>query len=183
MWSGQYIAFMTWLPQFLVEVHGFSPGNAALAYVPPAVMVILFNVVTGALLRAGAPLIPLFAGSIAVQVVIWLAVPVLGGGALGALALIVYGVTSGVAPACLFAMPSVIMGADRTAGAFAVVMTGRNIGILIGPVLLAQAVVMAGDWRLAWPLFAGVTALATLGVLEVGRRLRRLERGIEAVRH
>ena len=147
LWSGQYIAFMTWLPQFLVEVHGFSPG------------------------------------SIAVQVVIWLAVPVLGGGALGALALIVYGVTSGVAPACLFAMPSVIMGADRAAGAFAVIMTGRNIGILIGPVLLAQAVVMAGDWRFAWPLFAGVTALAALGVLEVGRRLRRLERGIEAARH
>ena len=176
LWSGQYIAFMTWLPQFLVEVHGFSPGSAALAYVPPAAMVIVFNVVTGALLRAGAPLIPLFAGSIAIQVVIWFAVPALGGGALGGVALILYGVTSGITPACLFAMPSAIMGANRAAGAFAVIMTGRNIGILIGPVLLAQAVVMAGDWRYSWPLFGAVTALAALGALEIGRRLRRIER-------
>jgi len=182
LWSGQYIAFMTWLPQYLVEVHGFSPGSAALAYLPPAAMVIVFNVVTGALLRAGVPLIPLFAGSIAIQVVIWLAVPALGGGALGALALIVYGVTSGVTPACLFAMPNAIMGANRAAGSFAVIMTGRNIGILIGPVLLAQAVVMAGDWRLSWPLFGAVTALAALGALDIGRRLRGIERDTASTR-
>jgi len=73
-------------------------------------------------------------------------------------------------------MPNAVMGANRTAGSFAVIMTGRNIGILIGPVLLAQAVVMAGDWRFSWPLFGAVTALAALGALEIGRRLKRIDR-------
>jgi MFS family permease len=35
LWSGQYAAFMTWLPPFLVEVHGFADVGAVLGYLLP----------------------------------------------------------------------------------------------------------------------------------------------------
>jgi MFS family permease len=177
LWSGQYHGYMTWLPQFLVEVHGFDAGNAVLAYTLPAAAVMVMCVVTGAMLRAGAPLAPLFVGSIAVQTAVWLLVPVSGGGVLGTLSLIAYGVTAGITPVCLFAMPSAVMGAGRAdARAFGVVMTGRNFGVLVGPVLLAQAVTLAGNWRFVWPLFGALTLIAGLAAIELGRRLKVLAR-------
>ncbi|MFQ5958969.1 MAG: MFS transporter [Alphaproteobacteria bacterium] len=175
LWSGQYHGYMTWLPQFLVEVHGFGAGNAVLAYTLPAAAVMVMCVVTGLVLRAGAPLAPLFVGSIAVQTAVWLLVPVTGGGALGALSLAAYGVTAGITPVCLFAMPSTVMGAGRVdARAFGVVMTGRNLGVLFGPVLLAQAVALAGDWRYVWPLFGGLTLIAGLAAIALAHRLKAL---------
>ena len=175
LWSGQYHGYMTWLPQFLVEVHGFGPRTAVLAYTVPAAAVLVLCVATGAMLRAGVPLMPLFVGSMAVQTAAWLLVPYTGGGAAGALLLIVYGVTAGISPVCLFAMPSAIMGRrGLTAGAFGIVMTGRNLGVLIGPLLLAQVVAMAGDWRVVWPVFGGLTLLAAVAAIDLGRRLRRL---------
>jgi MFS family permease len=175
LWSGQYHGYMTWLPQFLVEVHGFGARAAVLAYTLPAAAVLILCVVTGAVLRAGVPLAPLFVASISVQVVVWLLVPVTGGGPAGILSLIAYGVAAGITPVCLFAMPSAIMGRGRlAAGAFGIVMTGRNLGVLVGPVLLAQAVSMVGDWRWVWPLFGGLTLMAAVGAVDLIRRLRRL---------
>ncbi|MFQ5785006.1 MAG: MFS transporter [Alphaproteobacteria bacterium] len=175
LWSGQYHAYMTWLPQYLVERLGFEPDRAVLVYTLPAAAVGLFCVVTGAALRAGAPLAALFAGSIAVQVAVWLLVPVTGDGFLGVVSLAAYGISSGVTPVCLFAMPSAVMGAERIeAGAFGVVMTGRNLGILLGPVLLAAMITLAGEWRFVWPLFSGASLIALLLALALVRRLRAL---------
>jgi len=171
LWSGQYFGYMTWLPQYLVEIHGLAKELAALAYIVPVAILLVVNLITGALLRAGAPLTPLFAGSILVQTVTWLATPMVGAGALGLAALIVYGIAAGVTPVCLFAMPSAVMGARLDVRAFAIVFTGRNLGVLAGPVLLAQAVTLAGDWSWVWPIFGGATFVSALGALVVGRRI------------
>ena len=89
--------------------------------------------------------------------------------------LIAYGVSSGVTPVCLFALPSAIMGGDRVDGrAFGIVMTGRNMGILAGPVLLAQAVAISADWSLVWPLYGGATVIAAAGTVYLGGLLKRL---------
>ncbi len=172
LWSGQYFAYMTWLPQYLVEVHGLGVGNAALAYTLPVAIVGLLCLGTGAALRAGAPLAPLFWGSIAVQAGVWFLVPAADSPAAGLASLVVYGLTAGITPVCLFTLPWIMAGAEgRAGGLLGALMTGRNLGVLLGPVLLAAAA-PAGDWSRVWPLFGVLTAVAAGGAFFIGRSLR-----------
>ncbi len=161
LWSGQYFAYMTWLPQYLVEVYGLSISMAVLGNMVPVAVLIATTVVVGMVLRAGVPVGNLLACGLAVQAAIWWLVPVTGGGLAGALSLIAYGLAAGICPTCLFAMPGVIVGRGRAvAPALGIIMTGRNLGVLIGPMLLAQAFKATGAWDLAAPIFGTVTTLA-----------------------
>lgn len=173
LWSGQYFAYMTWLPQYLVEVHGLAVRGALLGYVVPVAFVAVFNVVTGAVLRAGVPVGPLMTGAFATQVAVWWLLPVTGGDWTGAVSLVVYGIGAGIVPTCLFASPSAVVGAGRsTAPAFGIVMTGRNVGVLVGPVLIAW---IAGDgerWNEGTRVFAGLTTIAMVLAAVFWQRLR-----------
>ena len=158
---GQYFAYMTWLPQYLVEVYGLSVSMAVFGNMVPVAVLIPTTVATGWFLRAGVPIGPLLACGIATQAAIWWLVPVTGGGLAGALSLTAYGLASGVCPACLFAMPGVIVGRGRAAApALGILMTGRNLGVLAGPMLLGQAFKLTGAWDLAAPIFGTVTTVA-----------------------
>ena len=77
-----------------------------------------------------------------------------------------YGLAAGVCPTCLFAMPGVIVGRGRRAApALGIIMTGRNLGVLAGPMLLGQAFKLTGAWDLAAPIFGTATTVAfALGV-------------------
>ena len=161
LWSSQYFAYMTWLPQYLVEAHGLSPSMAVVGYVIPVAVLILTNLAVGLVLRGGVPVGLLLVLGLVSQAVIWALVPVTGGGAPGIASLVVYGIGAGICPTCLFAMPSVIVGPGAAAArAFGVIMTGRNLGVLIGPVLLAQAFKLFEAWDIAAPIFGTVTGLA-----------------------
>ncbi|MDH3596383.1 MAG: MFS transporter [Rhodospirillales bacterium] len=173
LWSSQYFAYMTWLPQYLVEVHGLPVTWALAGYMLPVAVLMLFNVITGGLLRAGVPLGPLMAAALALQAAVWGLHPALGGGWVGVALLVAYGVGAGITPTCLFALPSTIAGAARAATAFGVLMTGRNIGVLVGPVLLAQAFKLAGSWEVSAPIFGSLTGLAVAIGLLLALRLPR----------
>ncbi|MEE8188303.1 MAG: MFS transporter [Kiloniellales bacterium] len=161
LWSGQYFAYMTWLPQYLVEVHGLTPSLAVVGNMVPVVVLILTTLVTGMILRAGVPLGPLLVAGLAVQAAGWWAVSSAAGGWIGIASLVVYGIAAGICPTCFFAMPSALAGQGRAAGpAFGIIMTGRNLGVLVGPVLLAQAFKITGAWDIAAPIFGTITALA-----------------------
>ncbi len=170
LWSCQYFAFMTWLPQYLVEVHGLSVSGALAGYALPIVVLIAFNLLTGAVLRAGVPVAPLLAGAMATQAAVWWLLPAASGWS-GVAALAAYGAGAGVVPTCLFAMPSTIArhGA-AVAPAFGILMTGRNLGVLAGPVLLAEVFAATEGWQAGGPLLGGLTALAL--VLSLGLALR-----------
>jgi MFS family permease len=87
--------------------------------------------------------------------------PVTGGGLGGLASLAIYGVTAGIAPTCLFALSAhLVAGPGDTARAFGVTMTGRNLGVLGGPLLLALAVETSGGWQAGSLLFAGITTAA-----------------------
>ena len=174
LWSGQYFAYMTWLPQYLVEVHGLTITHAQLGYAIPVTLVMVVCVITGLALQRGLPVGSLLVGALVTQAAVWWLLPVTGGGAGGVLSLVVYGTGAGVVPTCLFAMPSVILGrGHNTARAFGIVMTGRNMGVLIGPVLLAQAFNMTGTWKLAAPIFGTVTTACLVVAILLARRLQR----------
>jgi hypothetical protein len=131
-------------------------------------------VITGLALQRGLPVGKLIVAALVTQAAVWWLLPVTGGGVGGVLSLVVYGAGAGVVPTCLFAMPSVILGrGSDTARAFGIVMTGRNMGVLIGPVLLAQAFKTTGTWELAAPIFGAVTTACLLVAILLARRLRR----------
>jgi predicted MFS family arabinose efflux permease len=174
LWSGQYFAYMTWLPQYLVEVHAFDVTEAQWGYAIPVTLVMVMCVVTGVLLQRGLPLGALFVGALATQAAVWWLLPYTGGDITGVVSLVVYGIGGGVVPTCLFSMPSVILGRGHgTARAFGIIMTGRNVGVLIGPVLVAQAFKMTGTWDLTPPIFGAVTTACLLAAILLARQLRR----------
>jgi hypothetical protein len=174
MWSCQYFAYMTWLPDYLVEVQGLDPGRAAAGYALPVFVLLLFNLVTGAALKSGAPLGVVLVSGLALQVVVWWLIPVTGHGWQGILSLAAYGMGAGMTPTCLFALPAAILGAGRGAGrAYGIVMTGRNLGVLIGPILLPAMLQLEGSWEGTAPTFAAITAGALgLAIVLAARRYR-----------
>jgi MFS family permease len=158
LWTGQYLAYMTWLPLYLVEVQGLSGESAIGGYLIPVVLVAVFNVTTGILMQRGWRAQRLLAGAIAVQSALWWLLPVTGGGLGGLASLALYGITSGIAPTCLFALSAhLVSGPGETARAFGVTMTGRNLGVLGGPLLLALALEISGGWHAGNLLFAALT--------------------------
>ncbi|HWT97929.1 MAG TPA: MFS transporter, partial [Terriglobales bacterium] len=143
LWSAQYFAFMTWLTQYLIEQHNLQPQQAVLVYLLPVVVLLGFNLLTGWALGRGLALWPALIVSLVLQGLVWAATPFLGD-VTGVIALLVYGVCSGIIPTCLFHLPHHIAahrhrrrnGHDATTKAavkagpegFATLMTGRNIG-------------------------------------------------------
>ncbi len=163
LWSGQYIAYMTWLPAYLVEVQGLAVDSALYGYLIPVVLVGVFNVTTGFLMQRGHKPQRLLFGAVVIQAGIWWLLPVTGSGLGGLVSLIVYGITSGIAPTCLFALSAhLVAKPNEAARAFGVTMTGRNLGVLGGPLLLALSVELSGGWLAGSLLFAGVTTLAVV---------------------
>lgn len=177
LWSTQYFAYMTWLPQFLVQQHGLDPGLATLGYSVPVVVLIVVGLLTSWVIRSGVAIGPLLVGSMALQAGVWWALPVTEGLAAGTASLLVYGVGIGITPVCLFALPSTILGSARAGPkAYAALMTGRNLGVLIGPILLPQVLLWTGVWTITGPVFGAITTLDMLGALFLAIGLARLGR-------
>ncbi len=173
LWSGQYFAFMTWLPQYLVEAAGLSLQAALLGYLLPVVVLLGLNVVTGWLLGRGVSHAGLLLGALLSQAACWWAMPHAGAGLFGILLLTVYGIGAGISPTCLFAVPGRLTGGKPVPSAFSILMTGRNLGVLAGPILIALAVEGAGgDWAVAAPIFGSLTLVAMVLGAILAPRLR-----------
>jgi len=176
LWSGQFFAMTTWLPHYLVEVRGISASAAMLPYAVPAVVVIIFNIVGGMLLRRGVPMFPLLSGALAVQGVLWLFFASFDSVWSGIAALAIFGAAAGITPTCLFSMPNTILGPRGSSGtAFGVIMTGRNLGVLVGPILLPQLMQLSGAWNEASPVFGVITLVAAAGAAGLGVMMFRID--------
>ena len=161
LWSGQYFAYMTWLPQYLVEVHGLAVGGALIGYVVPVVFVAVFNVLTGTWLRRGVSLGALMTATIGTQALIWWLLPVTGDDWSGLVSLVAYGIGAGIVPTCLFASPGAVVGPGRsTAPAIGILMTGRNLAVLTRPVLLASMTGAGVSWDLGSRTFGVLSTVA-----------------------
>lgn len=164
-WSGQYFAAMTWLPQYFVEAQGLSLAWAQIGSLLPVAVLLGVNLITGMLIGRGLSIGALLSLALASQALLWWCLPALDGAglALGAAALVLYGIGAGVSPTCLFAMPNALVGVQRSqARAFGIIMTGRNLGVLLGPVVLAEAYKRAENWTVAAPVFGSATLVALL---------------------
>ncbi len=183
LWSGQYFAFMTWLTQFLIERHHLDPHRAVVIYLIPVVVLLGFNLITGWALGRGLRLVPALLICLLLQAAVWALMPVLDG-IPGMIALVIYGICAGVTPTCLFHLPHIIAARRSANGqgvnghgragpeAFATLMTGRNIGVFLGPILLAWIMSAMGDWNAAAYVIAALTGLAVFVTALLGRSLR-----------
>lgn len=172
LWSVQFFAYVTWLPAYLVDARGISVATAAALFMIPTALVILFNLLAAPILRAGMPVALLLAAAAAVQGGVWLLLPLLGPVAAGIAAFGIYAAAAGLTPTCLFAMPGTIFGVDRaTVKPFAVLMTGRNLGVLLGPVVTGWLVQHTGGWATLPPTLGAVTLALAAGALILHRRL------------
>jgi hypothetical protein len=175
VWSGQYLSYVTWLPPYVVETFGVDAGMAARLYLIPCVVGILLSLCTAALLRAQVDLALLLGSSMALQAVAWWLIPVAQGPFLGTFSLVLYGASVGVTAAALFSVPSALLGHEAPRG-FAALMAGRNVGVLVGPVLLAQTVTWSGGWGWVAPLFGGSCLACSLTAVALCHRLSLLNR-------
>lgn len=179
LWSMQFFAYMTWLPTFLTERFALGSDVAVIAYAVPVAVLLVFNVATGWVLGRGVPVAGLLALGLLSQAAVWALLPVTGPGWGGGLSLVVYGIGAGICPTCLFAIPGAVLGRHRTGSrALAITLTGRNLGVLAGPLILAGLVGSGDGWALAGPILATTTVIALGLALVLHRRLhRRLHRG------
>ena len=173
-WSTEIFVMLTWLPQYLVEARGLGAEATILTYAIPSILILVFNIVGGFVLRAGVPLAPLLTLSLVLQAAVWFSLPVLNDTTLALAGLIVYGIAAGITPTCLFAAPAVILGAANAGGsAFGIVMTGRSTGVLLGPILLPPVLLAMGAWQGIGPVFGAITVAAALASLALGAMLAR----------
>jgi predicted MFS family arabinose efflux permease len=176
LWSGQYFAFMTWLTQYLSDVLALNRQSSVLAYLLPVVVLLGFNILTGWGLRHGMKLLPAMLAALLLQALVWFAQPWLRGD-LGLLGLVAYGIGAGVTPTCLFHLPHLIARGTAGATAFGILMTGRNIGVFLGPIVLALLIGSGAygldlGWSGGARVMAGVTLAAALVALGLWREQR-----------
>ena len=176
LWSGQYFAFMTWLTQYLTSVLALGHAASVLAYLLPVVVLLVFNLLTGWALRHGLKLIPALVVALISQSLVWFAQPWLSGTA-GIVGLIVYGIGAGITPTCLFQLPHAIARGTAGASFFGIVMTGRNIGVFMGPLLLAFLIgadrtALHLSWTAAAQAVACMTLAAAVVAAFLGRSLK-----------
>jgi predicted MFS family arabinose efflux permease len=177
LWQAQFMAYFTWLPLFLVEVHGVGADTAVLINQLPVVVLLVVALGTGFVLRAGVGAATLLAWSLILQAAGWLLIPLSDNIAIGIASMVAWGIAAGVCPTCLWALPSTLLGGHRAGThAFGMVLTGRYLGILVGPVAAAALL----QWQVGWTtialLFGGFTALTiafAVGFAQIARHARR----------
>jgi len=176
LWSIQMFAYLTWLPDYLVENYHYSPRVAALLFMVPVAVLTVFNLIAAPILRAGVPVALLFAVAVSIQTSFWVLLPNLGALSAAIGGFFVFAAAAGLAPTCLFALPGTIFGVDRAGGhAFGVLMTGRNLGVLCGPLLTGALVEIIGGWQTVPYALGGVGFCTAVGALLLHARLRRIK--------
>ena len=90
--------------------------------------------------------------------------------------LVLFSAGAGVVPTCLFGVPRAVSGSTAgTARGLGALMTGRNLGVLAGPVLLAHLVDATG-WDSLRPVFGVLTLCTALAAGVLGWWMGRLRR-------
>jgi MFS family permease len=176
LWQAQFMAYFTWLPVYLVDVRGFTADGAVLINQIPVVVLLVFAVVTGFVLRAGVGVVPLLLAALSLQALSWLLVPVADSVTIGTISLVAWGIAAGITPTCLWALPSVLLGGHRAdTHAFAVVLTGRYLGILAGPLIAVAIFRLTGDWLAVAYTFGVITAFCAAAAFYLGLLVKRID--------
>lgn len=173
LWSVQFFAFTTWLTLYLEIRYGLSLRQSIGIYILPFSVLLAFNIITGWALGRGVPLLRALIVGLVLQALVWIGAPFADTTWFGVALLLVYGFSAGVVPTCLFQVPHRIVGGTARAGAFSIIMTMRNVGVLLGPLLWGVLVDGPEDWPPTFALCAGIALSAAALTLVLRWRLMR----------
>lgn len=175
LWQAQFMGYFTWLPVYLVDVRAFSADGAVLINQIPVIVLLVFSLIGGMILKTGVGVIKLLTFALALQAVGWAMIPFAGNAVIGLSSLVVWGIAAGLTPTSLWALPSTLVGGHRAGtDAFAVVLTGRYLGILAGPLIAAGMFELTGDWITVAYTFVVIAGATIAGTLYLGVRIRDL---------
>ncbi len=175
LWQAQFMGYFTWLPVYLVDVRNFTADGAVQLNQIPVVVLLVFSLIGGMILKTGVGVIKLLTFALALQAVGWAMIPFAGDPVIGLTSLVVWGIAAGLTPTSLWALPSTLVGGHRAGtDAFAVVLTGRYLGILAGPLIAAGMFKLTGDWITVAYTFVGIAGITIAGTLYLGVRIREL---------
>lgn len=173
-WALQNMAVLSWLPEYIVTDRGLPDSLAKELYGLTVITVATSNVLAVLILKAGFPVARVLAVVLAGQAIVLIVGPMAGSDWTGVLVLVLYGAFAGVTPTCIFGLPGRILGAGRTGtAAFGLMMTGRNTGVLAGPVLVGWVAAGSLGWSAGWWTAAFSTGLAILAALGIHRMIHR----------
>ncbi|MDA0786788.1 MAG: MFS transporter [Proteobacteria bacterium] len=178
LWQAQFMGYFTWLPVYLVDVRNFTADGAVQLNQIPVAVLLVFSLIGGMILKTGVGVIKLLTFALALQAVGWAMIPFAGNPVIGLTSLVVWGIAAGLTPTSLWALPSTLVGGHRAGtDAFAVVLTGRYLGILAGPLIAAGMFELTGDWITVAYTFVGIAGVTIVGTLYLGVRIRDLREG------
>jgi MFS family permease len=178
LWQAQFMGYFTWLPVYLVDVREFTADGAVRINQIPVVVLLVFSLIGGMVLKAGVGVVRLLTFALTLQAVGWAMIPFAGDPVIGLTSLVIWGIAAGLTPTSLWALPSTLVGAHRAGtDAFAVVLTGRYLGILAGPLIAAGMFNWTGDWITVAYTFVAIAGLTIIGTLYLGARIRNLKAG------
>ncbi|MSO80562.1 MAG: MFS transporter [Alphaproteobacteria bacterium] len=175
LWQVQFMAYFTWLPEYLVGARGYGNEAAVLTSQLPAAVLLVMTFATGFVLRAGIAAPRLLLVGLAAQAVGWLLALAGDSPAWGLASLVVWGFAAGVTPTCLWALPSYLLGGQRVGTlASGVVQSGRYLGIIVGPLLAPAVREVSTGWETTILVFGLGTAAVVPWAAAFARRARRL---------
>lgn len=178
LWQAQFMGYFTWLPVYLVDVRGFSADGAVLTNQIPVVVLLIFALIGGVILKTGLGVIKLLTIALTLQTLGWALIPFADNAAIGIASLIVWGIAAGLTPTSLWALPSTLLGGHRAGtDAFAVVLTGRYLGILAGPMIAAAVFEFTENWITVAYTFAAIALATIAGTLVFGAQMSKLRTG------
>ncbi len=181
LWQAQFMGYFTWFNVYLVDVFAFEADAAVAINQIPVVVLLIFALVGGVVLKTGLGVIPLLTIALSLQTLGWLLVPFSSDLTIGLAGLIIWGIAAGLTPTSLWALPSTLLGGHRAGtDAFAVVLTGRYLGILAGPLIASGVFFLTGAWDTAPYVFAAIALLTIVGTWIFGAQMARLKRDSSA---
>ncbi|GEA15200.1 MFS transporter [Moorella sp. E308F] len=161
-----FIAYATWAPTFLAEVHKMDPGAASFYASLVTLVFIPGGIFAGWVLdRFGNRKGILAASFIICTILVLWAFKV--GGNVGILVsyYVILGLAASFVPTCVFTIaPETAINPQFAGVALGVVILGQNSGMFIGPPVVGQAIASGGWDAGVYPLVAGllVSLVATL---------------------
>ncbi|MGB0571124.1 MAG: MFS transporter [Alphaproteobacteria bacterium] len=176
LWQAQFTGYFSWFNVYLVEVFAYEADTAVAVNQIPVVVLLIFALVGGVILKTGLGVIRLLTIALGLQTLGWVLIPFADNSlAIGLTSLVVWGVAAGLTPTSLWALPSTLLGGHRAGtDAFAVVLTGRYLGIIAGPLIASGVFFLTGSWDTAPIVFAGIAVATILGTWLFGVQLSRL---------
>ena len=176
LWALQNLSVLSWLPEYLVADRGLSTAVSKELYGVTVIAIAGSNLLAAAILKAGFPIARLLTVVLVGQGTVLVIGPYAGTDISGVAILLAYGFFAGITPTCIFGLPGRLLGPDRTGpAAFGLMMTGRNLGLLTGPILVGWVAGSSLGWSAGWWTAAAATGCAVIAALAIQRQVRRAD--------